>query len=185
VAYRAVVTDYFSLGADGTLVRTIFPSRCCALTGGIGWYSPRSPRLHRLPVRVAVFSGPPLIYAGGRIAYVSRYEADGAAELRVTDLQGRAYTFASFTAPEALDGFAFDGTRLAFAHTAYRPDQGTADDGLRSICVRNRDLFVQARASVIEVHPVTAPARFLAASLPLAPPYRSPAAERPECPERD
>lgn len=186
VAYRADISyrDHFSLGADGTLATTIFPDRCCSLTGRLGWYSPRSPRLHRLPDRVAGFSGPPLVYAAGRIAYVSRYDGDGSGELSVTDLGGRAREFASFPAPEALEAFAFDGRRLAFAHTVYRPEQGAADDGLRSICVGDQ-ILAQATASIIEVHPVTAPGRLPSASLPLAAPYRSPADTRPECPYRD
>ena len=50
VAYRAEVgwEDYFSLGADGTLVHTNFPEGCCTLTGRIGWYSISSPRAHVL-----------------------------------------------------------------------------------------------------------------------------------------
>ena len=185
VAYRARVryADHFSLGADGTLARTLFPERCCSLVGRLGWHSPRSPRLHRLPNRVAVFSGPPLAYAAGRIAYVSRND-DGGATLSVTDLSGRARDHASFQAPEQLESFAFDGARLAFAHTRYRSDRGAVDDGLRSICVGDR-ILVQETASVIETHPVTAPGRLPAASLPVAAPYRSPAAERPECPHRD
>jgi hypothetical protein len=186
VAYRADVgyADHFSLGADGTLARTLSFGGCCSLSGRLGWYSTRSPRLHRLPNRVAIFSGPPLVYAAGRIAYVSRYDSAGAGELAVTDLRGRARSFASFRAPEVLEAFAFDGTRLAFAHTAYRPDQGAADDGLQSICVGDR-ILVQATASVIEVHAVTAPSRLPGASLPLAAPYRSAANERPECPDPD
>jgi hypothetical protein len=185
VAYGAKIryADHFSLGADGTLARTQFPERCCSLVGRLGWHSPRSPRLHRLPNRVAAFSGPPLVYADGRIAYVSRND-DGGATLSVTDLTGRSRDHAAFHAPEQLESFAFDGARLAFAHTRYRPDQGAADDGLRSICVSDR-ILVQDRASVIEVHPVTTPGRFPAASLPLVAPYRSPAHERPECPARD
>jgi hypothetical protein len=186
VAYRAEISyaDHFSLGADGTLARTLFPEECCSLVGRLGWYSPRSPRLHRLPNRVAIFNGPPLAYGGGRIAYVSRYDGDGSGELSVTDLRGRARDFASFRTPEALEAFSFDGTRLAFAHTRYRPDQGPADDGLPSICVGDR-ILVQESASVIEVHPVTVPGRLPTASLPLAAPYRSRAHERPECPYRD
>jgi hypothetical protein len=185
VAYRAKVryADHFSLGADGTLARTLFPERCCSLAGRLGWHSRRSPRLHRLPNRVAAFSGPPLVYAAGRIAYVGRDDAGGAT-LSVTDLSGRSRKHASFQAPEQLESFAFDGARLAFAHTLYRPDQGPADDGLRSICVGDR-ILVQETASVIEVHPVRAPGRLATASLPLAAPYRSPAHERPECPYRD
>jgi hypothetical protein len=185
VAYRAKVryADHFSLGADGTLARTLFPERCCSLVGRLGWHSPESPRLHRLPNRAAVFSGPPLVYAAGRIAYVSR-DDDGGATLSVTDLSGRSRDHASFQAPEQLESFAFDGARLAFAHTRFRPDRGAADDGLRSICVGDR-ILVQETASVIETHPVTAPGRLPTASLPLAAPYRSRAAERPECPYRD
>ena len=183
VAYRADVSyaDHFSLGADGTLATTTSFDSCCSLSGGLGWYSPHSPRLHRLPNRVAIFSGPPLVYAAGRIAFVSRYHGDGSGDLSVTDLRGRARVFASFRTPETLDAFAFDGTRLAFTHTLHRPDRGVADNGLRSICVVDR-IFVQATASVIEVHPVTAPGRLRTASLPLAAPYRSPADTRPECP---
>jgi hypothetical protein len=185
LAYRAKVryADHFSLGADGTLARTLFPQRCCSLVGRLGWHSPRSPRLHRLPNRVAAFSGPPLVYAAGRIAYVSRSD-NGGATLTVTDLSGRSRDHASFQALEELESFAFDGARLAFAHTRYRPDQGAADDGLRSICAGDR-ILVQEAASVIEVHPVAAPGRLPTTSLPLAAPYRSPANERPECPYRD
>ena len=184
VAYRADMSsrDHFSLGADGTLARTLFRKRCCSLVGRLAWHSPRSPGLHRLPNRVAVFSGPPLIYAAGRIAYVRRY--DGGRTLSVTDLSGRSRDHASFQAPEQLESFAFDGARLAFAHTRYRPDQGADDDGLPSICVGDR-ILVQATASVLEVHSVAAPGRLSTASLPLVAPYRSPAAERPECPYRD
>lgn len=185
IAYRAEVSwrDHFSLAADGTLARTIFPARCCSLVGGLGWHSPNSPRLHRLPNRVAAFSSSPLINAVGRIAYASRYDAGGAT-LSVTDLRGSSREYASFQAPEQLESFAFDGERLAFAHTRYRPDTGAADDGLRSICVGSR-ILVQVTASVIEVHPVSSPGRLPTASLPLAAPYRSPAANRPECPYRD
>jgi hypothetical protein len=184
VAYRADVgyADHFSLGADGTLALTISFDR--SLTGRLGWYSVRSPRLHRLPNRVAIFSGPPLVYSAGRIAYVSRYDGDGSGLLSVTDLRGRGRDFASFRTPEALEAFDFDGRRLAFAHTVFRPDQGVADDGLRSICVVDQ-ILVQATASIIEVHPVTAAGRLPPASLPLAAPYRSPAGEGPDCPDRD
>jgi hypothetical protein len=75
-----------------------------------------------MPNRVAVFSGPPLVYAAGRIAYVSRDAGDGSGELSVTDVRGRVRDFASFQTPETLEAFAFDGTRLASAHTVYRPD---------------------------------------------------------------
>jgi hypothetical protein len=183
IAYRAHVDSHFALGADGTLAQAIFPRRCCSLIGRLGWRSPQSPRLHRLPNRVAVFSSRPLAYAAGRIAYVSRYD-DDVATLSVSDLSGRSRDHASFHTPERLDAFAFDGSRLAFASTRYRPDQGDPDDGLRSICVGDR-ILVQAAASVIEVHPITDPGRIPAPSLPLAQPYRSPAAERPECPYRD
>jgi hypothetical protein len=127
VAYRAKVryADHFSLGADGTLARTLFPERCCSLVGRLGWHAPESPRLHRLPNRVAVFSGPPLVYAAGRIAYVSR-DDDGGATLSVTDLSGRSRDHASFQAPEQLESFAFDGARLTFAHTRFRPDRSRA-----------------------------------------------------------
>jgi hypothetical protein len=182
VAYRVHIgegTDYFLLGADGTLVRTLFPERCCSLVGRLGWYSPSSPRLHRMPNRVAVFSGPPLVYAAGMIAYVSRYDDDGAT-LSVTDLNGRSRDFASFRAPEQLESFTFDGARLAFAHTRYRPYQGAADNGLWTICDDER-AFVQTTAFVLEVHPVTVPGRLPLTSLPSAAPYRSPDAERPDC----
>lgn len=115
--------------------------------------------------------------------YVSRNDGGGAT-LSVTRLSGRSRDHASFQAPEQLESFAFDGARLAFAHTRYRPDRGPADDGLRSVCVGDR-IFVQETASVIEVHPVTALGRVSPASLPLAAPYRSRAHERPECPYRD
>jgi hypothetical protein len=48
-AYRAKIgyRDHFSLAADGTLARTIFPGRCCSLVGRVGLYSPTSPRLRR------------------------------------------------------------------------------------------------------------------------------------------
>lgn len=109
---------------------------------------------------------------------------DGGATLSVTDLSGRSRDHAAFQAPEQLESFAFDGAQLAFAHTRYRPDRGADDDGLRSICVGDR-ILVQETASVIEVHPLTAPGRLPTTSLPQAAPYRSPAAERPECPYRD
>jgi hypothetical protein len=186
VAYRANVgyQNYFSLGADGTLVRTVFRERCCSLLGRIGWHSPRSPRLHLLPNRVAVFTGAPLAFAAGRIAYVSRYDSYGESTLAITDLKGRATDYAHFTAPEQLESFAFDGERLAFSHTRFRPDQGAVDDGLRSICVGDR-ILVQQAASVIEVHPITNPGRIDGPLLPSATPYRSPQAERPDCPYRD
>jgi hypothetical protein len=100
---------------------------------------------------VAVFSGPPLVCAAGRIASGSRYGGDGSGGLWVSDLRGRARVLASFRTPEAFEAFAFDGTRLAFAPSVYRPDQGTADDGLWTICVGDR-ILLQATASVIEVH---------------------------------
>jgi hypothetical protein len=181
IAYRAQIDSHFALGADGTLVQTMFPGR--SLIGRLGWRSPQSPRLHRLPNRVAVFSSRPLAYATGRIAYVSRYD-DEVATLAVSDLSGRSRDHASFHAPERLDAFAFDGSRLAFASTRYRPDQGDPDDGLPSICVGDR-ILVQAAASVIEIHPVSDTRRIPTPSLPHAQPYRSPAAERPECPYRD
>jgi hypothetical protein len=107
------------------------------------------PAAARLPNRVAAFSGPPLVYAAGRIAYVSRNDGGGAT-LSVADLSGRSRHHASFQAPEQLESFAFDGTRLAFAHTRYRPDQGPADDGRPSICFGDR-ILVQETASVKEV----------------------------------
>jgi hypothetical protein len=128
---------------------------------------------------VSIFSASPLSYAKGRIAYVTRGDA-----LAVTDLRGRARIHARLRTRETLDAFAFDGDRLAFAHTRYRADQGRSDNGLRSICVNDR-ILVQASASVVEVHPVTRPGRIPAAHLPSAAPYRSPAAERPDCPYRD
>lgn len=182
VVYRAKVQDWYSLGADGTLaVATFGPGY--SLIGRLGWYSPRSPRLHRLPNRVSVFSASPLIYANGRIAYVRRQDERGA-ELAVTDLRGRARVHVRFEAPEELEGFDFDGGRLAFAHTPYRPRRGTGDDGLGYVCSRER-VLVQRTATAIEVHPVARPGRFSRAELPSAPPYRSAGAERPDCTSRD
>lgn len=183
VAYRAKVQSWYSLGDDGVLAVALFP-RCCFRAGRLAWYSPDSPRRHRLANRVAVFSGSPLAYAAGRIAYVRRYDHGGGAALAVTDLQGREQIHASFTAPEQLAAFDFDGVRLAFAHKLYRPDGGRRDDGLASICVGDR-ILVQSRAPIVEVHPITIPGRIPEAQLPAAAPYRSPAAERPECPYRD
>jgi hypothetical protein len=177
VAYRARVGDWYSLGSDGTLATALFSG--VSFTGRLAWYSPGSPRRHRLPNRVAVFSAAPLVYANGRIAFVRRYDAPGAV-LALTDLQGHEQTYARFTAPEELEAFAFDGTRLAFAHTRYRPDQGAADDGLKAICADDQ-VLVQASATVIEVH--SAPGRVPEAQLPSAAPYRSSVAERPDCRE--
>jgi len=86
--------------------------------------------------------------------------------------------------PDRLDSFDFDGSTLAFAHTRYRPDGGSADDGLKPICVGDR-IIVQDTATVIEVRPVRDAIRPLGAELPVAPPYRSRWEERPECPYRD
>ncbi len=182
VAYRARAGDWWSLGDDGKLATATF-AECCSLVGTLGWYSPESPRLHRLPNRVSVFSSSPLIYAEGRIAYVRGQNARDA-QLAVTDLRGRARVHARFRAPEELEAFDFDGTQLAFAHTRYRADRGAADDGIRSICVEDR-ILVQASATVVEVHPVTDRGRIPTARLPAAAPHRSPAAERPDCPYRD
>jgi hypothetical protein len=175
VAYRARVGDWYSLGSDGTLVTARFGF---SDTGRLAWFSPGSPRRHRLPNGVAVFSAAPFVYADGRVAFVRRYDQDGA-ELAVTDLQGHEQTYASFTAGDELEGFAFDGTQLAFAHSRYRPYEGHADDGLKSICWD--DALVQASATVIEVH--SAPGRIPEAQLPSAAPYRSSVAERPHCDE--
>jgi hypothetical protein len=177
IAYRVPNAEWYSLGADGKLAVTLF--RGLSQIGRLGWYSPQSPRLHRLPNRVSVFSASPLSYAKGRIAYVTR-----GGSLSVTDLRGRARIHARRRTRETLDAFAFDGSRLAFTHTRYRADQGRNDDGLHSICVNDRSL-VQASANVVEVHPVTGPGRIPPEQLPSAAPYRSPAAERPECPYRD
>jgi hypothetical protein len=182
VAYRARAAEWYSLGADGKLAVALFP-QCCSLVGRLGWHSPQQPRLHRLPNRVSIFTASPLSYAEGRIAYVRSHGADGYA-LAVTDLRGNARVHAAFPGPLELESFAFDGTRLAFAHTRYRPDQGSADDGLRAICVDDQTL-VQASATVIETYPVDHPARLPAEQLPVADPYRSPAETRPECPYRD
>jgi hypothetical protein len=182
VAYRARPAEWYSLGADGKLAVGLFPE-CCSLVGRLGWHSPQQPRLHRLPNRVSIFTASPLSYAEGRIAYVRPHGADGYA-LAVTDLRGNARLHATFPHPLELESFAFDGTRLAFAHARYRPDRGSADDGLRAICVDDQ-ILVQASAPVIETYPVDVPARFPAEQLPVAQPYRSPAETRPECPYRD
>ena len=121
-----------------------------------------------LPQRAAVFTGAPLIYAGGRIAYVRRYEPGQEATIAITDLDGRSVDVARFTTTEDLESFAFDGARLAYAHTRWRPDQGHADDGLRSICVDDR-VFVQDIASLIEVHLISNPGRLPEAALPIGP----------------
>jgi hypothetical protein len=182
VAYRARQAEWYSLGADGKLAVGLF-RECCSLVGRLGWYSPQQPHLHRLPNRVSIFTASPLSYAKGRIAYVRPQGADGYA-LAVTDLRGNARVHAAFSGPAELESFAFDGTRLAFAHTRYRPDQGSADDGLRAICVDDQ-ILVQASATVIETYRVDVPARLPAEQLPAAEPYRSPAETRPECPYRD
>jgi hypothetical protein len=130
-----------------------------------------------------VFSASPLAYADGRIAYVRSYGALGA-ELAVTDLQGNEQARVRLPAPESLEAFAFDGARLAFAHTRFRPDEGAGDDGLPAICIGD-DVLVQPNATVVEVHALADPTRMPAAQLPSVPAYRSPAARRPECPTRD
>jgi hypothetical protein len=182
VAYRAPAAEWYSLGADGKLAVALFPE-CCSLVGRLGWLSAQQPRFHRLPNRVSIFTASPLSYAEGRIAYVRSHGADGYA-LAVTDLRGNARVHATFPRPLELESFAFDGTRLAFAHTRYRPDQGSADNGLRAICVDDQ-ILVQASATVIETYPVDVPTRLPAGQLPAAEPYRSPAETRPECPYRD
>jgi hypothetical protein len=182
VAYRARPAEWYSLGADGKLAVALFRD-CCSLAGRLGWYSPQQPRLHRLPNRVSVFSASPLRYAKGRIAYVPRYRDDGDA-LAITDLRGNARVHATFAGPLELESFDFDGVRLAFAHTHYRPDQGSADDGLPAICV-NDQILVQASATVIETFRVDLPASHRPEQLPVAELYRSPGQERPECPYRD
>jgi hypothetical protein len=59
-----------------------------------------------------VFSAAPLVYADGRIAYVRSYDGLGG-ELAVTDLQGNEQARVRVRAPESLEAFAFDGSRLA------------------------------------------------------------------------
>jgi hypothetical protein len=181
VVYRARA-EGSSLGSDGTLATATFSG--ISFRGRLAWYSPDSPRRHVLPNRVSVFNAAPLVYADGKIAFVRRYDFQGGGELAVTDLAGNEFVHAAFAAPERLDAFAFDGTRLAFAHTRYRPDAGQADDGLRALCVDDK-LVVPASATVIEVHAVTDATRMPAAQLPQAPPYRSASTGRPECPETD
>jgi len=181
IVYRAR-GDWSSLGADGTLATALFNDPV-SFAGTLSWYSPASPRRRRLPNRVEVFSSSPLVYAGGRIAYIRSYDVRGA-ELAVTDLDGNETIHARFQAPEQLEAFAFDGSRLAFAHTRFRRDQGSSDDGLPSICVGD-DVLVQPNATVVEVHQLTDATRMPAAQLPSVPAYRSAAAERPECPTRD
>jgi hypothetical protein len=164
---------WYSLDADGTVAVVTF--RGMRFDGRLEWFSPREPRLHRLPARPGVFSSEPLILAGGRIVFVR----DEGRELAVTDLQGNERTLARFDEPEALEEFTFDGAQVAWRWSRYRPYAGTADDGLPYVC-RSEVPHVLAAAPVIELHPVDAAVRLPA---PSEPPPRDLPREPPDCDE--
>jgi hypothetical protein len=164
---------WYSLDADGTVAVATF--RGLGFDGRLDWFSPREPRLHRLPARPSVFSSEPLILVGDRIVFAR----DEGRELALTDLQGGERTVARFEWPEWLDDFAFDGTRIAWRSSRYRPYAGAADDGLPYLCPSGAP-HVLAAAPVIEAYPIDAVARLPAPSVP-AP--RDRPRERPDCDE--
>jgi hypothetical protein len=166
-----------SLDEDGTLAGARF--RSGSFNAWINWTSPKAPRLHRLPVKTSIFSSEPLLIAKHRIAYVRGLGWDGY-ELAVTDLQGKTRTVARFKRPEELDDFAFDGDRIAWVSSVWRPYAGHEDDGLPYRC--DNGLRVLARAAVIEVHSIEHLARMPDDRLPHLPVSRDPARKPPFCP---
>lgn len=165
-----------SLDVDGTLAGS---------TGGssynewLSWTSPKAPSLHRLPVKTSVFSSEPLLIAKHRIASVRRLGWKGH-ELAITDLHGHTQTVARFTRPEELDDFAFNGDRIAWASSTWRPYEGHEDDGLPYRC--DNGLRVLERAPIVEVHPINQPTRIPTEKLPVLPAPRDPAGDPPYCP---
>jgi hypothetical protein len=164
---------WYSLDADGTVAVVTF--RGTSFDGRLDWFSPREPRLHRLPARPSIFSSEPLLLAGGRIVFVR----DQGRELAVTDLDGNERTIARFDEPEVLDEFAFDGQRIAWRSSRYRPYTGSTDDGLQYVC-EGTSPRVLAAAPVIEMHPLDAAIRL---PVPSAPAPRDASGERPDCNE--
>lgn len=168
-----------SLDENGTLAGS---------TGGssynewISWTSPKAPSLHRLPVKTSVFSSERLLIAKHRIAYVRRLGWTGH-ELAITDLHGHKRTIARFKRPEELDDFAFDGDRIAWASSIWRPYRGHEDDGLPFRC--DNGLRVLERAPIVEVHPVDQLTRIPTEKLPSLPVSRDPAGDAPYCPVED
>jgi hypothetical protein len=150
---------WHSLDADGTVALVTF--RGLGFHGRLDWFSPRSPRLHRLRARPSIFSSEPLILAGGRIVFVR----DWGRELAVTDLAGSERAIARFDEPEVLDEFAFDGAQVAWRSSRYRPYSGAADNGLPDTCIDGIP-HVLAAAPVIELHPLEAAVRLPAPSEP-------------------
>jgi hypothetical protein len=164
---------WYSLDADGTVALVTF--RGLRFHGRLDWFSPREPRLHRLPARPSIFSSEPLIVAGGRIVFVR----DRGRELAVTDLAGNERAIARFDFPEVLDEFAFDGVQVAWRSSRYRPYAGAADNGLPYMCPDGTP-HVLATAPVIEVHPLDAAVRL---PPPSEPAPRNQPRERPDCDE--
>lgn len=168
-----------SLDEDGTLASS---------TGGsnynqwLSWTSPKAPSLHRLPVKTSVFSSERLLIAKHRIAYVRRLGWDGH-ELAIADLHGHTRTVARFKRPDELDDFAFDGDRIAWVSSTWRPYEGHADDGLPFRC--DDGLRVLERAPIVQVHPVDQLTRIPAEELPALPAAREPAGDAPDCPVSD
>ena len=168
-----------SLDDDGTLAGS---------TGGsssnewLSWTSPKAPSLHRLPVKASVFSSERLLIAKHRIAYVRRLGWTGH-ELAIADLHGHTRTVARFKRPEELDDFAFDGDRIAWASSIWRPYRGHEDDGLPFRC--DYGLRVLERAPIVEVHPVDQLTRIPTEELPALPAPRDPAGTAPDCPVTD
>jgi hypothetical protein len=172
----AHVSGWASLDEDGTLAGAAF--RSGSLNGWLSWTSPKAPSLHRLPVKASIFSSEPLLIAKHRIASVRRLGWKGH-ELAITDLHGHKQTVARFTRPEELDDFAFNGDRIAWASSTWRPYEGHEDDGLPYRC--DSGLRVLARAPIVEVHPIDQLTRIPTEKLPVLPAPRDPAGDPPSC----
>lgn len=166
-----------ALDEQGTLAGATF--RSGSFNAWLNWTSPTAPWLHRLPVKTSIFSSEPYLIAKRRIAYVRGLGWDGY-ELAVTDLRGHAQIVARFERPEELDDFAFDGDRIAWVSSIWRPYAGRQDDGLPYRC--DNGIRVLVRAPVIEVHPIEHPARMPSDRLPQHPVLRDPERTPPFCP---
>ena len=105
-AYRAQRIGPSSLQADGKLVLRVGPGSGCRLE----WYSKAEPVAHTL--NVCPVEG--IKMAGDRIA-IGREAADGKATLDLLALDGQITTLATFGNGSLLNGFDFDGTRVAYA----------------------------------------------------------------------
>lgn len=169
-----------SLDEDGTLAGATF--RSGSFDAWLSWTSPKAPWLHRLPIKTSIFSSEPFLIAKHRIAYVRGLGWDGY-ELAITDLHGHTRTVARFQRPEELDDFVFDGDRVAWVSSIWRPYAGQKDNGLPYRC--DNGLRVLERAPIVEVHPLDQLTRIPTEELPALPAPRDPAGDAPYCPVED